>query len=75
MADEYSKTLTIKGTTILGIDAAKSQTKTIRKPAEFLKEFMKVGKPAGRKLFEDVRSVAVAPNGRGNENMLILRAW
>lgn len=75
VADEYSKTLSVKGNTILGIDSAKSQTKTIRKPGEFFKEFMKLGKPAGRKMFDEVKAVAVTPNGRSNDKMLILKAW
>ena len=75
VADEYSKTLSVKSNTILGIDSAKSQTKTIRKPGEFFKEFMKLGKPAGRKMFDEVKAVAVTPNGRSNDKMLILKAW
>ena len=75
VADEYSKTLSVKGNTILGIDSAKSQTKTIRKPGEFFKEFMKLGKPAGRKMFDEVKAVAVTPNGRSNDKMLIIKAW
>lgn len=75
IADEYSKTLTVKGNTILGINTTKSQSKIIRKPGEFFKEFLKAGKPAGRKLFDDVRAVAVTPNGRGNEGLIILKAW
>ena len=74
-ADEYSKTLSIKGNTILGIDSAKSQSKTIRKPGEFLKEFVKVGKPAGRKMFDEIKAVVTVPNGRGNDGILILKAW
>lgn len=74
VADEYSKTLSIKGTSILGIDAAKSQTKTLRKPAEQLKEFMKLGKPAGRKFFEAIKAVATIPKGRLSDRIVILRA-
>lgn len=74
-ADEYSKTFTVKGTAILGFDAAKSQTKTLRKPAEFLKEFMSAGKPSGRKLFAELKTVATTPNGRTNDAVIILKAW
>lgn len=75
IADEYSKTFTVKGTAILGFDAAKSQTKTLRKPAEFLKEFMSAGKPSGRKLFAELKTVATTPNGRTNDAVIILKAW
>jgi chemotaxis regulatin CheY-phosphate phosphatase CheZ len=75
IADEYSKTFTVKGTTILGIDTNKSQTKTVRKPEVLLKELMKAGKPASRKIFSDIKAVGAIPNGRTNENMIILRAF
>lgn len=74
-ADDYSKTFTVKGTTILGFDTGKSQTKTLRKPGEQIPAFVKLGKPAGRKFFEDIKAVGTTPNGRTNENMIILKAW
>jgi len=74
-ADEYSKTFTIKGTTILGVDTAKSQVKTLRKPGESLPALMKLGKPAGRKFFDEIKSVGTVYNGRTNENIIILKAW
>lgn len=74
-ADDYSKTFSVKGTTILGFDSEKSQVKTLRKPETQLKEFNKLGKPAGRKYFEDIKTVSTTFNGRTNPNMIILRAW
>jgi hypothetical protein len=74
VADEYSKTFTVKGNTILGFDTVKSETKTLRKPAEQLKEIMG-SKPAARKFFNDIKAVATTPNGRFNENIIILKAW
>lgn len=74
-ADDYSKTFTVKGTTILGFDSAKSQIKTLRKPGESLPALMKLGKPAGRKFFDEIKAVGASPNGRTNENMIILKAW
>ena len=75
VADEYSKSFTVKGTAILGIDTNKSQSKTLRKPSDQLKEFMKLGKPAGRKFFDEVKAVGTTPNGRTNDNMIVLKAW
>jgi hypothetical protein len=75
VADSYTKELTIKGTTILGFDTNKSQVKTIRKPEIQIKEFMKLGKPSGRKYFEEIKTVAVVPKGRSNERIIILKAW
>lgn len=75
VADEYSKTFSVKGTTILGFDNIKSQMKTLRKPAEQLGEILKLGKPAGRKYFNEIRAVATTPNGRTNDSIVILKAW
>jgi hypothetical protein len=32
-------------------------------------------KPAARKYFKEIKAVATAPNGRFNENMIILKAF
>jgi hypothetical protein len=74
IADEYSKAFTVKGSTLLGFDTAQSEVKTLRKPAEQLKEVMG-SKPAARKYFKDIKAVATTPNGRFNEHMIILKAF
>ena len=74
IADEYSKTFTVKGNTILGFDTGKSEIKTLRKPGEQIKEVMG-SKPAARKFFADIKAVSTTPNGRFNENMIILKAF
>jgi hypothetical protein len=74
VADEYSKTFTVKGSTLLGFDEAQSEVKTLRKPGEQIKEVMG-SKPAARKYFKDIKAVSTTPNGRFNEAMLILKAW
>jgi hypothetical protein len=74
IADEYSKSFTVKGSTLLGFDTGKSEVKTLRKPAEQLKEIMG-SKPAARKYFNDIKAVATTPNGRFNEGMIILKAF
>ena len=74
IADEYSKTFTVKGNTILGFDNNKSEIKTLRKPGEQIKEVMG-SKPAARKFFDSIKAVAAKPNGRFNENMIILKAF
>ena len=74
IADDYSKTFTVKGSTLLGFDSAKSEVKTLRKPGEQIKEVMG-SKPAARKYFTDIKAVSTTPNGRFNENMLILKAF
>ena len=74
IADEYSKAFTVKGNTLLGFDTAKSEVKTLRKPAEQIKELLG-SKPAARKFFTEIKAVATTPNGRFNESMIILKAW
>lgn len=74
IADDYSKTFTIKGSTLLGFDSAQSEVKTLRKPAEQIKEVMG-SKPAARKYFKDIKAVSTTPNGRFNEAMIILKAF
>jgi hypothetical protein len=74
VADEYSKTFTVKGSTVLGIDSAQSESKTLRKPTEQLKEIMG-SKPAARKFFKDIKAVATVPTGRTSDTMIILKAF
>ena len=74
IADEYSKSFTVKGNTLLGFDANASEVKTLRKPAEQIKEIMG-SKPAARKYFKDIKAVATSPNGRFNDGMIILKAF
>jgi hypothetical protein len=74
IADDYSKVFSVKGNTLLGFDANTSEMKTLRKPGEQIKEVMG-SKPAARKYFKDIKAVGAIPNGRFNENMLILKAF
>lgn len=74
VADEYSKTFTVKGNTILGFDTRNSEMKILRKPTEQLKEIMG-SKPAARKYFKEIKAVSTTPNGRFNENLIILKAF
>jgi len=74
IADDYSKTFTVKGSTLLGFDSAQSEVKTLRKPAEQIKEVMG-SKPAARKYFKDIKAVSTTPNGRFNDAMIILKAF
>ncbi len=75
VADEYAKSFTVKGTSLVGFDAKKTVQKTLRKPADQLKQIMKVGKPAMRKQFEEIKATEIKFNGRGNDNIMILKAW
>ena len=75
VADDYSKCLLVKGNSIIGFDKKKSMSKTVRKPNEFLKVFMSASRPATRKAIDEIKAVAAIPNGRFNENMVILKVW
>lgn len=75
VADSHSGPLGVKGTSITGFDAAASIQKTMRKPADQVKEFMGMTKAGARKWLKGVRSVDTKLNGRLNEDILILRAF
>jgi len=75
MADAHLGTFSVKGSAIVGFDTMQTVQKTLRKPAEQLKELLAGGKPATRKTFKDIRATETKFNGRGNENLIILRAW
>lgn len=74
VADDYSKCLMVKGNTVIGFDKKASGVKTLRKPAEQLKEVMG-SKPAARKFFESIKAVQAVPNGRFSDAMVILKAF
>lgn len=75
VADSQLGPLGIKGTSITGFDAVASVQKTMRKPAEQVKEFMGMTKAGAKKWLKGVRSVDTKLNGRLSEDILILRAF
>jgi len=75
MADAHLGTFTVKGSAIIAFDAMTTVQKTLRKPAEQIKAVMSGGKPAMRKSFGDIKSTETKFTGRGNENIIILKAW
>jgi hypothetical protein len=75
MSDSHIGTFTIKGSAIAGFDTLTTVQKTLRKPAEQIKAVMSGGKPAMRKEFLAIKATETKFNGRGNENLIILKAW
>jgi hypothetical protein len=75
VADEYAKVFTVKNNAIIGFSTAETQQKTVRKPADTIKAMQAAGKPAARKLFKDIRTTETAFNGRGTENLIVLKSW
>jgi hypothetical protein len=75
VADTHVGSLTIKGSSIIGFDTAASVQKTLRKPAEQIRSITSAGKPAARKAFKDIKATEVKFNGRGNDNLIILKCY
>ena len=75
VADEYAKAFTIKNNSVIGFSTVETLQKTVRKPADTLKALTAAGKPAARKIFKDLKATETAWNGRGTENLIILKAW
>jgi hypothetical protein len=75
MADTHIGSFSVKGSAIVGFDPTTTVQKTLRKPAEQLKELLGGGKPAARKVFKDIKATETKFNGRGNENLIILKSW
>ena len=67
------KQLSVKGTSIEGFDTDKSVCKTLRKPAEQLKEFGKAGKVQLRKFLDDIKATETKLNGRISTDVLLLK--
>ena len=65
--------LQVKGTTILAYDEAQSIQKTLRKPADQLKEFKGAGKVKLRKFLEDIATTDTKLNGRCNPETILLK--
>jgi hypothetical protein len=75
VADQHAGSFSVKGSSIVGFDTGTTNQKTLRKPAEQLKALLAGGKPAQRKYFKDIKATEVKYNGRGNESLIILKAW
>jgi hypothetical protein len=73
VASEQDKSMTVKGSTILGWDPKLSVSKTLRKPKEQLKEFMGSGKVQLRTFLDKIKATEVKLNGRTNDQTIILR--
>lgn len=72
VSTEYAE-LSVKGTSIINFDEAKSVQKTLRKPEEQLKEFKAAGKVQLRKFLDDIKAVDIKLNGRINEETVLLK--
>ena len=63
----------ICGTTIIGFDETKSIQKTLRKPADQLKDFKGAGKVKLRTFLDDIKTTDTKLNGRCNPETVLLK--
>jgi hypothetical protein len=69
-----SSGLSVKGTTVTGFAKEDSQTKRLRKPEEQVAKLLTGGKIILRKFMSDIKTKGRVPNGRINENCILLRS-
>jgi len=67
--------VTVKGTTLQQFDEAKSVQKTLRKPAEQLKDFKGNAKTKYQKAFDEIKTTDTKMNGRFNDSTIILKVF
>ena len=75
VADSHVGAFTVKNNSIIGFSTVESLQRPVRKPAETLKALTGAGKPAARKVYKDLTTTETPFNGRGTENLIILRSW
>lgn len=74
VADDHV-TIRVKGTTLLHYNEKASVQKTLRKPADTLKEFKKASKVKLRKFLEEIKTTDIKLNGRLNADTVILKVY
>jgi hypothetical protein len=72
VADDAA-TIKVKGTTLQFYNEKASIQKTLRKPAETLKDFKKAGKVQLRKFMDNIKTTDIKLNGRLNSDTIILK--
>jgi hypothetical protein len=72
VANDYME-LGVKGASITGFNELLSVQKTLRKPADTLKEFKAAGKVTLRKFLEDIKATDTKMNGRIGEETILLK--
>ena len=73
VADTHAGSFTVKNNNLIGFDTTNSVQKTLRKPAEQIRALLQGGVAQHRKYFKDIRATEVKFNGRGNENLILLK--
>ena len=65
--------LSVKGTTIIGFNETESIQKTLRKPADQIKEFKSAGKVKLRTFLDEIKTTDTKLNGRCNPETVLLK--
>lgn len=73
VADSHVGSFTVKGSSLIGLDAGQTLQKTLRRPAEQLKSIMAASVPNARKFFKDIKATEIKWNGRSSANLVVLR--
>jgi hypothetical protein len=73
VADTHAGSFTVKGSSLIGFDPTNSVQKTLRKPQEQIKALLQGGVSQHRKYFKDIRATEIKFNGRGSENLILLK--
>lgn len=73
VADTHAGQFTVKNNNLIGFDPTNSVQKTLRKPAEQIRALLQGGVAQHRKSFKDIKATEVKFNGRGNENLILLK--
>jgi hypothetical protein len=63
----------VKGTTLIGYDVETSTSKSLRKPEASIQALLGAGKISLRKLMDEIKTVESKPNGRINQDTILLR--
>jgi hypothetical protein len=63
----------VKGTTLIGYDVETSTSKGLRKPEASIQALLGAGKVSLRKLMDEIKTVESKPNGRINQDTILLR--
>jgi hypothetical protein len=73
VAEDMGGSLNVKGTTIVGYDANKSTSKTLRKADVQLKELLAANKLELRKFMDNIKTIESKLNGRINADTVLLK--
>ena len=63
----------VKGTTLIGYDVETSMCKSLRKPEASIQALLGAGKVSLRKFMDEIKTVESKPNGRINQDTILLR--